>query len=213
MRTVLLLGATGLVGRNLLPLLLEDESVARVVAMVRRPTGITNAKLEERPFDLANMPNVDQIFCALGTTMKVAGSKEAFRKVDYDYPLEAARIGLARGATHYLLVSSQGANAKSRIFYTRVKGEVENALIALGYPSVTILRPSFLTGDRDEYRLGEKIVTRLGWLLPRRAKPIAAATVARAAVALARERRPGVQILESTEITDAARSMAPRGSR
>ena len=213
MRTVLLLGATGLVGRHTLPLLLADVSVTRVVVMARRPLGISNPKLEELPFDLSKMPHVDQILCALGTTMKVAGSEEAFRKVDYDYPLEAARIGLARGASHYLLVSSRGANPTSRIFYTRVKGEVEQALINAGYPGTTILRPSFLTGPRDEFRLGEQIVTRLAWLMPKSSRPIDASIVAAAAVALLRERRPGVQILESDEIRDAAPSKGSSGTR
>jgi uncharacterized protein YbjT (DUF2867 family) len=213
MRTVLLLGATGLVGRHTLLELLADDSVTRVTTMARRPLGVAHPKLEELPFDLANMPEVDQIICALGTTIKVAGSQEAFRKVDYDYPLEAARIGLTRGASHYLLVSSRGANAKSRIFYTRVKGEVEHALIGLGYRGTTILRPSFLTGDRGEFRLGEQIVTRLSWLMPKSSRPIDAAIVAAAAVALLRDGRPGVRILESEEIRDAAPSRGSSGSR
>ena len=213
MRTVLLLGATGLVGRHTLPLLLEDDSITRVVTMSRRPLGVAHRKLQELPFELEKMPDVDQILCALGTTMKVAGSEEAFRKVDYDYPLEAARIGLTRGASHYLLISSRGANAKSRIFYTRVKGEVEQALIDLGYPGTTILRPSFLTGPRDEFRLGEQIVTRLSGLMPKSSRPIDASIVAAAAVALLCERRPGVQILESEEIRDAARSTGSSGTR
>ena len=200
MRTVLLLGATGLVGRHVLPLLLADESVTKVVAMVRRPTGASHAKLEERPFELATMPHIDQILCALGTTMRQAGSEEAFRRVDYDYPLEAARIGLERGASHYLLVSSMGASAGSRVFYSRVKGEVERDLATVGYRAVTILRPSFLLGQREELRLGERIVAAVRWLFPRRIRPIDAATVARAAVALAREQRPGVQIVESDQI-------------
>ena len=200
MRTVLLLGATGLIGRETLPMLLADDAVGRVITMARRPIGVSHAKLEELPFDLPQMPPIDQIVCAIGTTMKQAGSKEQFRLVDHDYPIEAARIGLARGATQYLLVSSLGANRHARVFYNKVKGEVEEDLIAVGYPSVTIFRPSFLTGQRDEFRLGEQIVTRLGWLMPERIKPIEARAVARAIVALVRERRPGLQIIESAAI-------------
>ena len=203
MRTVLLLGATGLVGRETLPLLLADPSVGRVIAMARRPTGVTHAKLEELPFELDKMPSVDQIVCALGTTMKRAGSQEAFRLVDQRYPLEAARIGLTRGATHYLLVSSLGANKHARVFYNRVKGEVEEELISLGYPSVTILRPSFLTGAREEFRLNERIALPIMRFMPARMKPIAAAVVARAIVARAREQRPGLEIIDSAAMRSA----------
>lgn len=212
MRTVLLLGATGLIGRETLPLLLAEPSVGRVVVMARRPTGVAHAKLEELPFDLDKMPAVDTIVCALGTTIKVAGSQEAFRLVDQHYPLEAARIGLSRGAAHYLLVSSRGANKQSRIFYMRVKGEVEEELAGLGYPSTTILRPSFLDGVRDEYRPGERLMRRLGWLMPARMKPIPAADVARVIVGRVREPRPGLEILESRAIAEAA-STAPGGGR
>lgn len=199
MRTVLLLGATGLIGRQVLPLLLHDESVERVIALVRRPTGVVHPKLSEQPFDLGRSQDVQQIICALGTTIKQAGSQEAFRKVDHDYVIESAERH--RGwARHYLLVSSLGADPNSRIFYNRVKGETERDLIALGYPSTTIFRPSFLTGPREEFRLGEQIVTRLGALMPQRIKPIDATTVARAIAALAREQRPGVQIIESAEM-------------
>lgn len=205
-RTVLLLGATGLIGRETLPLLLADDTVARVVVIARRPTGTLHAKLEEHVFDLAEMERhadvfaVSQIVCALGTTIKQAKSEEQFRRIDRDYPLTAARLGLARGAQHYLLVSSLGANRGSRVFYNRVKGEVEEGLMELGYRGVTILRPSFLTGNRDELRIGEQIVRRLGWLMPPRIRPIDARIVARAIVTLAREDAPGVRIIESAEI-------------
>jgi uncharacterized protein YbjT (DUF2867 family) len=134
--------------------------------------------------------------------MRQAKSEEAFRRVDRDYPITAARLGLAHGAHHYLLVSSLGANRKSRVFYNRVKGDVERDLLELGYPSVTILRPSFLTGARDEFRLGERIVTRLGRLMPARARPIDAGVVAHAIVALAREDAPGGRIIESAEMRE-----------
>jgi uncharacterized protein YbjT (DUF2867 family) len=132
--------------------------------------------------------------------MRVAGSEERFRYVDHDLPLAAARLGLARGATHYLLVSSLGADRGSRVFYNRVKGEVEEDLLALPYRKLTIVRPSFLTGARREFRLGEQIVTRLGWLMPQRVKPIEARVVARAIVALAKREEDGVRIVESREL-------------
>jgi uncharacterized protein YbjT (DUF2867 family) len=216
MRTVLLLGATGLVGRELLTLLLADPGVSSVVVVARRPTRVQHARLVERVFELDDMsahPDVfavDQIFCALGTTIKQAGSQERFRTVDYDYPLAAARLGLAHGARHYLLVSALGANATSRIFYNRVKGEVERDLIALEYPAVTIARPSLLLGHRAQFRLGERVAARLGWLTPGRYKPIQARDVARALVRLARDVDPGVRIVESKELRLIAASAATR---
>lgn len=205
-RDVLLLGATGLVGRELLSLLCDDGDVQRVVVIARRPTGATHAKLDEHVFDLdqmdahADLFKVDQLFCALGTTIKQAGTQERFRVVDHDYPLAAARLGKAQGARHYLLVSALGANASSRVFYNRVKGEVERDVIALQYRGTTIARPSLLLGDRQEHRLGERIASKLAWLTPSKYKPIEARDVARALVRLAREDAPGVNVVESREL-------------
>ncbi|HKR66829.1 MAG TPA: NAD(P)H-binding protein [Thermoanaerobaculia bacterium] len=203
MRRVLLLGATGLVGRELLTQLLADSDVSEVRVVARRATGTRNAKLIEHVFDLAEMEQhadvfaVDQIFCALGTTIKVAGSQERFRFVDHDLPLTAARLGLAQGARHYLLVSALGASRTSRVFYNRVKGELEDDLRALGYRSLTIAQPSLLLGPRTERRLGEEIAKRFGWLTPPKYRPIEGADVARALVDAARRDEPGVRVLES----------------
>lgn len=205
-RTHLVLGATGLVGRELLQQLLADRDTKRVVVIARKSTGVRHEKLDERVIDLAEMEKhadafaVDDIFCALGTTIKVAGSQERFRFVDHDLPLQAARLGLAHGARHYLIVSSVGANAHSRVFYSRVKGEVEDGLRALGYPRLTIARPSLLEGDRDEFRLGERLFSYLGWLMPSTYKPIEARDVARALVALSRDEAMGVRVVESREL-------------
>jgi uncharacterized protein YbjT (DUF2867 family) len=207
---ILLIGATGLVGSEVLRLLLADDAIERVVVIARRPTGHTHAKLEEHVFDLGEMERhpeafaVDAIISALGTTIRVAKTKERFRYVDHDLPLLAARLGLANGATHYLLVSSLGANARSRVFYNRVKGEVERDLLALPYPQITIVRPSFLSGDRRESRLGERIVAHLGWLMPARVKPIEAADVARALVALAKREDAGPRVVESRALKQRA---------
>jgi uncharacterized protein YbjT (DUF2867 family) len=206
MRSALLLGATGLVGRELLSLLLADDDVSRVVVIARRPTGTKHAKLDEHVFDLGAMEQhadvfaVDQIFCALGTTIKVAGSQERFRLVDYEYPVSAAQLGKANGATHYLLVSALGANAQSRVFYNRVKGEVEREVMAMNYRSTTIVRPSLLLGNRDEYRRGERIAAKLAWLTPSKYKPIEARDVAKGLARLAKEEQPGVRVVESREL-------------
>jgi uncharacterized protein YbjT (DUF2867 family) len=199
----LLLGATGLVGRELLQQLLAHQTTSRVVTIARRPVGFVHPRLEEHVIDLDAMSQhaplfaTDTIFCALGTTIKVAGSQERFRHIDHDLPLLAARLGREQGAPHYLLVSAMGANATSRIFYNRVKGETENDIRALQYPRFTIARPSLLLGERTEHRRGERIAAKFGWLMPPSLKPIEAHDVARALVDAATSRGTGAQILES----------------
>jgi uncharacterized protein YbjT (DUF2867 family) len=208
-RTALVAGATGLVGRECVRRLSADETVREVRALVRRPL----------PPQLAALPRVrecrteldrlaehgewfatDWIFCALGTTIKKAGTREAFRRVDFEYSLAVARLGRERGAAHFLLVSARGADPRSPFFYYRVKGELEEAVKALGYPSLTIARPSLLLGERDEFRVGEALAKRLGWLLPRASRPVHAAQVAAALVRAAHESRPGVRIIENAEL-------------
>lgn len=201
--SALLLGATGLVGREILRLLLDDPYFARVVVIARRATGVQHPKLEEHVFELDAMEEhaelfaVDDLFCALGTTIRLAKTKQQFRVIDHDYAITAARLGREHGASHYLLVSSLGANAQSPVFYNRVKGEVEQDLLAIGYPRVTIARPSFLLGKREPPRLGERLFSWVGWLMPGRVKPIPPSDVAHALVAAAHEPAPGVQFLDS----------------
>lgn len=204
----LLLGATGLVGRELLAQLLADDRYASVTVVGRRSTNVRHAKLVEHVLDLEQMESypeafaADDVFCALGTTIRVAGSQERFRAVDYELPLRAARLARERGAAHYLLVSSVGADPHSRIFYARVKGELEQALVKLGFPSLTIARPATLLGDRTEHRRGEALAQRLGWLFPAAYKPIHGRTVARALIAAAHDPAPGVRILQSREMRE-----------
>ena len=203
----MLLGATGLVGREILRLLSTDPTVDRIVVLARRPFKAPDdpkVRVDVVDFDALESRGelfaVDQIFCALGTTIKQAGSQPAFRRVDVEYPLIAARLGVEHGATHYLVVTAVGASATSRVFYSRVKGELEDALRTLSYRSITVVRPSLLMGDRDEHRLGEELGKRLGWLAPARYRPVSAAAVAFALVTAARENRPGMRIIESEEI-------------
>ena len=205
-RRALVAGATGLVGTEIVRLLLADPEVQRVTAVARRPLDERSPKLEARSVDFdrldasADAFAVDQIFCALGTTIRQAGSREQFRRVDHDYPLAIARLGVERGARHFLIVTAIGADAGSRVFYNRVKGEVEDAIRALPYHSLTIVRPSLLLGDRRERRLGEEIGKRLGWLLPGRYRPVHSRDVAAALVHAAQKDAPGVRIIESSEI-------------
>jgi uncharacterized protein YbjT (DUF2867 family) len=208
-RSVLLAGATGLVGRECLRLLLEAPDVARLVVLTRRalPSRFVpdrfKAKLEVYEIDFSRLDqhlplfNVDQIVCTLGTTLKQAGSRERFRTVDFDYVQTLARMGVKRGVHHFILVSSLGANPKSRIFYNRVKGEIEQAVRGLPYRGITILRPSLLLGERTEVRPGERIASFFAFLTPRKYKPVPARLVAAAIVRAAREDAQGVRIIES----------------
>lgn len=209
-KSLLLLGATGLVGGHCLRLLTGDPAFHRVVVLTRRPLSLEQAfgNVEAHVVDFdklaarAELFQVDQILCALGTTIRRAGSQPRFRLVDYEYPLEAARLGLAAGATHYLLVSSIGANPRSRTFYTRVKGELEAGVLGFPYRSVTIVRPSLLLGPRAEYRLGEQIAKRLAFLVPAKYKPVQAHAVAATLVRAAKADAPGRRIIESREIRE-----------
>ena len=212
-RTALLLGATGLVGRHTLDLLAHDERWDRVVTLSRRPVDAVSERHQPEVLDfdeLASAPErfaCDDLICALGTTMKQAGSREAFRRVDYGYVVDAAVLAVAEGARQLVLVSAYGANARSRVFYNRVKGQTEDAVRQLGFESVGILRPSLLTGDRDESRTGEAIGERvLNVLTPllrgplRPLRPTPAQSVARALVELAARAAPGVTVLDPVEI-------------
>jgi uncharacterized protein YbjT (DUF2867 family) len=210
-RTVLLLGATGLVGRSLLSYLLREPSVLSVLAVLRRDVDLGHdPKLRSLIVDFDSLDRhsaafrVDCVFCALGTTMRSAGTRDRFRRVDHDYPVTAARLALAQGARHYLLVSALGANPSSSVFYNRVKGETEVDISHLGFACVTIARPSLLLGPRSELRIGERIAQALGWLAPPRVRPIPAHDVAAALTLAARESRAGVRILASREMRGAS---------
>jgi uncharacterized protein YbjT (DUF2867 family) len=197
-RRIILAGATGLVGRELLNGLLADPSVAEVLALVRRPLALPTrpaagqaARLALQVVDFAALPALpaaDEVYLALGTTIKVAGSQAAFRAVDFEANLAVARAALAAGVRRAGLVSAMGANALSSVFYNRVKGELEEVLAALGFEALVIARPSLLVGDRAALgqpvrpgeRQGERLARWLGPLVPRNLRPIPAARVASA---------------------------------
>lgn len=218
-RTALLLGASGLVGGHCLQLLLASAVYQRVVALVRAELPFREPKLEQHVVDfeqLASHPElfaVDDVFCCLGTTIRKAGSQEAFRQVDFVYPYAAAQLAHERGAQQHLLVSSLGADPASRVFYNRTKGEVELAIAELPFRRVVIARPSLLLGERAESRPGEQLAQRLarplGPLLRgrlRKYRPIEAGAVASALVRLATEdKQPGVRVVESDELQQCAR--------
>lgn len=193
-------------------LLAADRAWGEVRALVRRPLPpelsapkIVQVQVDYERLDQAvEWAAVQHVFCALGTTMRQAGSAEAFRRVDFDYPVRLARAALARGARHVLLVTAIGAAQNSRFFYNRVKGDVEAAITALGFRSVTIARPSLLLGRRQKARLGERLGKVLGLLSPPRWRPVHATQVARALVEAARRDLPGVHIMENQELRAAA---------
>lgn len=203
-RNILLAGATGLTGGFVLGELLADPAVARILAPTRRPLP-AHPRLENpvgmlhRLISQLQAP-IDVAICCLGTTIRHAGSREAFRMADYDLPLELGQKARKLGARHYLVISSLGANASSLAFYNRVKGELELSLGKQGWPQLTIVRPSLLLGPRQEFRLAERLAAPFATLLPGRWRGIQAETVARALWRLARTPGEGVRIVESDEL-------------
>lgn len=205
---VLLAGATGLIGREILALLLADPAVAQVHTVGRRAPAQADAKLTHHPSDLRtvqSLPPLDTAFIALGTTIKIAGSQEAFRAVNHDAVLAVARAAQAAGARRLGVVSAMGADARSSIFYNRVKGETEDALSALGFERLVIARPSLLIGDRaslnQPVRKGEGVGAVLSaWLrplIPADYRAIRVEHVARALVEGVNSAPPGRTVLPS----------------
>ena len=212
--SAIVVGATGLVGTKLVDTLLADPDYDTIHALVRRPFAATHAKLRAHVVAFARLaevdwPAVDDIFCCLGTTIGIAGSREAFRKVDYDLPLAIARRALERGARQFLFVSAMGADAHSSVFYNRVKGELEAAAAGLGFHAAIAFRPSLLAGDRAQSRLGERVALMVlqpaRWLVPRKYRPVAGLAVARAMAAFAKRGLAGFHVVSS----DAIQAFAP----
>ena len=190
-RTVIIAGATGLVGREILQGLLADPSVAAVHSLGRRKPAAQHPKLTAHVVDFAALPALppaDEVYLALGTTIKVAGSQAAFRAVDHDANLAVATAAMAAGVKKVGLVSAMGADAHSKVFYSRVKGELEDALAKMPFAGLVIARPSMLVGNREVLgqptRQGEVLASALGkavgFLIPANYKPIDASAVAQA---------------------------------
>ena len=218
-RSALIYGATGMVGGALLELLLASPEYRSVCAPGRRQLAVTDAKLRSpvvdlgAPEQLAASSAVDDVFCCLGTTIKKAGSQEAFRTVDHDYPLAAAKAAQAAGARQFVICSAVGADAKSKVFYNRVKGELEQALGALRFPGgIKVLHPSLLLGDRGESRPGERFaILTLGglrWVFGgplAKWKPIEAREVAQAMLRAAVTEPAGSAVYQGKELFRLAR--------
>lgn len=206
---LLLLGATGLVGGHVLELALADPRVTAVIAPSRRP-------LPERPrlavpvVDFSALPQdpsiwaVDAVICALGTTLKQAGSRERFRQVDHDYVLDIARLARANGARTFVLNSAKGADVSSVFFYSRVKGETERDIAALGYESTVLVRPGLIDGAREEQRPLElwagRLLSLLKPVLPRSARANPPEAIARAMLDAACSAKPGLTVVASQDL-------------
>lgn len=213
-RSALLAGATGLIGAELFAQLREHPRYRHIHVLVRRPVSGIGAGMRVTPhvIDFAHLPEplpaADDVFIALGTTIKVAGSQAAFRHVDFDHVIATARAARAAGARRLAVVSALGADVNSRVFYNRVKGEMQAAIAQLGYESVVIAQPSLLIGDRaalgQPTRAGEVWITRLlnpvMGLVPRGVRPIRASAVASAMLAATLAAKPGVVIVSSGEM-------------
>ncbi|WP_153676125.1 NAD-dependent dehydratase [Stenotrophomonas maltophilia] len=207
---VMLLGATGLVGGLALSRLLDDTRCSAVIAPTRRLLGAAHGKLENPVLAFDALPaaaewaRVDAAICALGSTIAQAGSREAFHRIDHDYPLAFARLAQAQGAQTYVLNSAAGANPQSSIFYSRVKGELEHDLRALGFNSLTLVRPGLIGGERTEVRRGERlaltVLGALGPLLPRAWRINPASEIAMALVEAALAPQPGEHVVTSSAL-------------
>lgn len=211
-RVVMVAGATGLVGREVLAALLADKNVKAVHTVGRRAPRLAHPKLTHHVVaDLSRLPKLppaNDVFIALGTTIKVAGSRAAFRAVDHDAVLAVASAACKAGATRLAVVSSMGADPRSGVFYSRVKGEAEAALQTIGYTTLVIARPSMLAGDRaalaQASRVGERVglalMGLLGPLIPANYRAIQASAVAAAMLRTLAAGRPGVQVLLSGQM-------------
>jgi uncharacterized protein YbjT (DUF2867 family) len=205
-RKALIVGASGLVGGQLLDLLLHSVDYSAVTALLRRPLDIQHPALTQHVVDFEHLDaayfsQVDDVFCCLGTTIKQAGTREAFYRVDYHYVHEVARLARHAGATQFLLVSSMGADPASKFFYMRVKGEIEAAIRQMSYPSASVFRPAYLTGQRRQQRPAEdlagKMMQAMSFLMPKKYRPVAARAVAQAMLTQALRNPGGFNIIES----------------
>ncbi len=215
MKTAIVAGATGLIGKSLVQKLLEDLSYEKVISLVRKATGNMNPRLFEIVVNFDQLSEYqtqlkgDDVFCCLGTTMSKARSKEAFWKVDHDYPFNLAKITHAMGATRFYLVSALGADAGSSIYYNQVKGKVEEAINTVPFEAIHIFRPSLLLGPREESRPGEdaaKIFYRIfNFLIPVKYKGIEGDTVADAMLHYSKSNDRGKFIHTSGEMQQLAK--------
>jgi len=218
-KTAIIIGSTGLTGNHLLKILLTGDAYDKIISLVRTSTKISHPKLVQYVVDFDNPETYENIiegndmFCCLGTTIKKAGSQEAFEKVDLIYPVRLAKAAVNRGVKQFSIISSIGANPQSGNFYLRTKGKCEEELRKLAFQSISIFRPSLLLGNRKEFRLGEKIsvyamkILSVFFLGPlKKYKAIKSKDVAQAMCQIAQQGTVGYHIYESDEIKQIAKT-------
>ena len=207
-KTALVVGATGAALREIVRGLCEDENYDKIIVWARRELNFSHEKLETQIINFDEIKDIrpreiDEIFCALGTTMKQAGSRGQFYKVDVSYPVNIAKWGIASGARRFALISSQGANERSRFFYLRAKGKAEKKIAALGFKSLQIARLPAIKSEREQVRMGELFTIWLFGLLPKfiltNYRPMSAKDIAAAVIAAAQTDANGVQIYHPRE--------------
>jgi uncharacterized protein YbjT (DUF2867 family) len=218
-QTAVVLGATGFIGRHLISELVNDPAFSKVRLLVRKAIVYEHEKVEVAVTDFSKMEDYkarlgtgDSIFCCIGTTMKkVQGDKAAYRKIDFDIPVNAATIGRQAGFTRYILVSSVGANASASNFYLQLKGQVEEAIAVVGFKALHIFRPSMLMGDRQEARMGESIAKGLMHVVSplmfgklSKYKGVHGKVVAKSMVEAAKSKMVGVKVYEYNDIIQSA---------
>jgi uncharacterized protein YbjT (DUF2867 family) len=215
-RTAVIVGSTGAIGRQLMPLLMAARRFDRLVVLHHRPTSYAGKpKVDERIVDFARLPasepgeDIEAVFCCVGTTQKKAGSTEGFQRIDRDIPIALARWAAANGATTFVGISSVDARASARSVYLKTKGQMEAGVAGAGLGSAYILRPSVLAGERDEYRLAERVANRvLAVIGPimlgpvRKYRAVHTKTVAKAMLVCAERAAPGIHIVESDVIQE-----------
>jgi uncharacterized protein YbjT (DUF2867 family) len=208
MKTAIVFGATGLIGKKVTEHLLKNDTYSTVIILVRKPLNINHPKLKQHIFNYDAIDNTllkgDDLFCCLGTTIKTAGSKEAFRKVDLDYVVNVAKASKGNGINHFAVISAMGANKNSTVFYNQIKGEMEESIKAIGFNSTYIIRPSLLLGDRKEFRFGELIgkffMITLSFLIPKKYRAIYDVQVAIAMIHFMSHNEHGFFIKENDEL-------------
>ena len=233
LKVALIVGASGLIGQHLLRQLLASSTYSKVIILVRKPLNLVHPKLEQWQIDFddlaaelmqhqlssqtqqvktssakldatTNLTTIDHIFCTLGSTIKKAGSKPAFRQVDYHYPLLIAKHFYHQGTALFATVTAMSANKASYIFYNQIKGDIESSLSEIGYSHLGLFRPSMLSGQRDEFRLAEHLGTimmnALALFIPKKYRVIQAEKVANAMLAYAKNPPLGVAIIQSDQL-------------
>jgi uncharacterized protein YbjT (DUF2867 family) len=217
-KTVIVAGSSGLIGSEAVKQLIQDPDYSNIILLVRKKSGINHGKVKEYLFDFSHteytLDNIqaDRLIICIGTTMKKAKTKEQFKEVDLDIPIKLGRMAKIMGIDHVLVISSMGADSKSMFFYNRVKGEMEKELISLQLHNLTILRPSLLIGEREEFRLGERLAEKMFYsipfIFPKKYKPIPASNVAKLMIKKETEASNGnVTIIENQRIHEMSRNI------